>query len=160
MIAISQAERTLRIQSPYFVPDAGTYDAMINAALSGVDLRFMMTGWVDKKLPFWAAQTYFEPLLRAGARIYFYRAGFFHAKTIAIDSQICAVGTMNMDNRSMRLHKELMEWIYDAHITHLLEAIFDRDLEQCEEVTLQAVRSIGRWERFRNSFARLFSAEI
>ena len=86
MLAISQAERTLKIQSPYFVPDPGTYDALINSALSGVDLRFMMTGWVDKKLPFWAAQTYYEPLLRAGAHIYLYEAGFFHAKTIAIDS--------------------------------------------------------------------------
>ena len=61
MIAISQAQRSLKIQSPYFVPDPGIYDAMINAALSGVDLRFMMTGLIDKKLPFWAAQTYYEP---------------------------------------------------------------------------------------------------
>jgi cardiolipin synthase len=160
MLAISQAERTLKIQSPYFVPDPGTYDALVNAALSGVDLRFMMTGWVDKKLPFWAAQTYYEPLLRAGARIYLYDAGFFHAKTIAIDSTVCAIGTMNMDIRSLRLHKELMEWIYDAKITRQLEAIFERDLEQCREVTLKDVGSVGRWQRFRNSFARLFSAEI
>ena len=67
---------------------------------------------------------------------------------------------MNMDNRSMRLHKELMEWIYDARITHQLEAFFERDLAECEEVTLEQVRSQSRWERFRNSFARLFSAEI
>jgi len=160
MIAISQAERTLRIQSPYFVPDAGTYDAMINAALSGVDLRFMMTGWVDKKLPFWAAQTYYEPLLRAGGRIYQYTGGFFHAKTIAVDSQICAVGTMNMDIRSLRLHKELMEWIYDSRVTRQLEDIFDHDLEQCHEVTRDEVCSLRPWKRFRNSCARLFSAEI
>jgi len=160
MIAISQAERTLRIQSPYFVPDQGTYDAMINAALSGVDLKFMMTGWVDKKLPFWAAQTYYEPLLRAGARIYQYTGGFFHAKTIAVDSQICAVGTMNMDIRSLMLHKELMEWIYDVGVTEQLEEIFDNDLEQCHEITLDEIRSLSRGKRFRNSVARLFSAEI
>jgi cardiolipin synthase len=160
MLAISQARHSLKIQSPYFVPDPGTYDAMVNAALSGVDLRFMMTGWVDKKLPFWAAQTYFEPLIRAGARIYLYEAGFFHAKTIAIDSEICAIGTMNMDIRSLRLHKELMEWIYDREVTWQLEEIFARDLEQCREVKLEDLRSASRWARFRNSFARLFSAEI
>ena len=160
MIAISRAERTLRIQSPYFVPDRATYDAMINAALSGVDLKLMMTGWVDQHLPFWAAQTYYEPLLRAGGHIYQYTAGFFHAKTIAVDSSICAVGTMNLDNRSLRLHKELMEWIYDAALTRRLEEIFDADLEQCREVTLDDVRSVGRLKHFRNSCARLFSAEI
>ena len=160
MIAISQAQRTLFIQSPYFVPDPGIYDAMINAALSGVDLRFMMTGMIDKKLPFWAAQTYYEPLLRAGAHVYLYEAGFFHAKTIAVDSQICAVGTMNMDIRSLRLHKELMLWMFDQELTRQLEAIFERDLLHCREMTLADVRSVSRWQRFRNSFARLFSAEI
>ena len=160
MIAISQAERTLRIQSPYFVPDRGTYDAMINAALRGVDLKFMMTGWVDKHLPFWAAQTYYEPLLRAGASIYQYTGGFFHAKTIAIDSSICAVGTMNLDNRSLRLHKELMEWLYDADLTRRLEGIFDADLERCREVTLDDVCSVGPLKHLRNSCARLFSAEL
>jgi cardiolipin synthase len=160
MIAISQAEKTLRIQSPYFVPDEGTYDALINAALSGVDLKFMMTGWVDKKLPFWAAQTYYEPLLRAGGRIYQYKGGFFHAKTIAVDSTVCAVGTMNMDIRSLLLHKELMMWIYDAGITAQLEGIFDHDLEQCEEITLESLQKVGRVANFRNSVARLFSAQI
>ena len=160
MIAISRAERSLKIQSPYFVPDQGMYDAMINSALSGVDLRFMMTGLIDKKLPFWAAQTYYEPLLRAGAHVYLYEAGFFHAKTIAVDSQICAVGTMNMDIRSLRLHKELMVWMFDQELTRQLEGIFERDLLHCREMTLADVRSVGRWQRFRNSFARLFSAEI
>lgn len=160
MIAISRAERSLKIQSPYFVPDQGMYDAMINSALSGVDLRFMMTGLIDKKLPFWAAQTYYEPLLRAGAHIYLYEAGFFHAKTIAVDSIVCAVGTMNMDIRSLRLHKELMLWIFDQELTRQLEDIFERDLALCREMTLTDVRSVGRWQRFRNSFARLFSAEI
>ena len=160
MVAISQAERTLRVQSPYFVPDRATYDVLINAALRGVDLRLMMTGVVDKHLPFWAAQTYYEPLLRAGARIYQYMGGFFHAKTIAVDTSICAVGTMNLDNRSLRLHKELMEWIYDAGLARRLEEIFDADLEQCREVTLEEVRATGPLRHFRNSCARLFSAEI
>jgi len=160
MVAISQAERTLRLQSPYFVPDRATYDALINAALRGVEVKLMMTGVVDKHLPFWAAQTYYEPLLRAGAHIYQYTAGFFHAKTIAVDGGICAVGTMNLDNRSLRLHKELMEWIYDASVTRRLEEIFDADLAQCREVTLEDVHAIGPLRHFRNSCARLFSAEI
>ena len=160
MIAISQAQRTLNLQSPYFVPDEGIYDAMINAALSGVDVRLMMTGLIDKKLPFWAAQTYYEPLLRAGAHVYLYEAGFFHAKTIAVDSRICAVGTMNLDIRSLRLHKELMVWMFDERLTRQLEDIFERDLLHCREMTLADVQAVGRWHRFRNSFARLFSAEI
>jgi cardiolipin synthase A/B len=160
LMAISQARRTLRVQSPYFVPDEAIYDALIDAALAGVDVRFMMTGQVDKKLPYWAAHTYYKRLLQAGARIYQYEAGFFHAKTIAVDSLFGAVGTMNMDVRSMRLHKELMVWIYDEARARELEETFDRDIRQCREITLDELKALSRLVRFRNSFARLFSAEI
>jgi cardiolipin synthase A/B len=160
LAAISTAQRSLRIQSPYFVPDEAMQEAIVNAALRGVDVQFMMTGVVDKALPYRAAQTYYAPLLHAGARIYQYEAGFFHAKTISVDSAFGAVGTMNMDIRSLRLHKELMVWIYDPGKARELDDIFARDLEQCREVTLEDVRSRSRWRRFRDSFARLFSAEI
>ena len=105
MTAISGAQRRVRIQSPYFVPDQAMFETLINAAQRGVDVELMMTGKVDKRLPFWAAQTYFRPLLQAGGRIFLYEAGFFHAKTIVVDSLFGAVGTMNMDVRSLRLHK-------------------------------------------------------
>ncbi len=160
MVAIGSARRTLRIQSPYFVPDEAMFETIMNAALRGVDVKFMMTGKIDKKLPFWAAQTYYEPLLKAGARIYQYEAGFFHAKTIAVDSLFGAVGTMNMDIRSLRLHKELMVWMYDEQKALQLEQIFDHDLEQCREITLAEVAAVPKRQRFRNSFARLFSAQV
>ena len=79
---------------------------------------------------------------------------------LTADGQITAVGTMNMDIRSLRLHKELMVWMFDQELTRQLEGIFERDLLHCREMTLADVRSVGRWQRFRNSFARLFSAEI
>ena len=86
---------------------------MINAALSGVDVRFMMTGIPDKPIALWAAQTYYRKLLEAGARVFLYEAGFLHAKTIVVDHTVSAVGTMNMDQRSLKLHKELMVWVFD-----------------------------------------------
>jgi cardiolipin synthase A/B len=71
-----------------------------------------------------------------------------------------AVGTMNMDVRSLRLHKELMVWIYDEQKALELERIFDNDLEHCREITLIDVDAVPAHIRFRNSFARLFSAQI
>jgi len=157
MIAVGNAERRVWIQSPYFVPEVGLDDTLMNAALSGVDVRFMMTGVPDKKIPYWAAWTYFEPLLKAGARIYLYKAGFLHAKTIAVDSQICAIGTMNMDSRSLRLHKELMVWLFDERLTNEQERLFEEDMADCREVTLEDLKGQSFAERFRNSFMRLFS---
>jgi len=157
MIAIGNAERRVWIQSPYFVPEVGVYDTLVNAALSGVDVRFMMTGVPDKKVPYWAAWTYFGPLLEAGARIFLYKAGFLHAKTIAVDSQLCAIGTMNMDIRSLRLHKELMVWLFDEKLTQEQERLFEEDMANSHEVTWEELKSLTFGERLRNSFMRLFS---
>jgi len=157
MVAMGQAEESIWVQSPYFVPDYSVYDIMINAALSGIDVRLMMTGIPDKPIALWAAQTYYRKLIEAGAHVYLYQAGFFHAKTIIIDGMIAAVGTMNMDQRSLKLHKELMVWVFDRDFARQVGDSFVADMENCHEVTLDDVLSIGRLRRFRNQAARLFS---
>ncbi len=157
MLAIGNAEKRVWIQSPYFIPEVGLYDTMINAALSGVDVRFMMTGVPDKKVPFWAAWTYFRRLLKAGVHVYLYEAGFLHSKTLTADGQITAIGTMNMDIRSLRLHKELMLWMYDEKLAYRQERLFEEDIANSHEVTLQELDQLSLTTRFRNSFMRLLS---
>jgi cardiolipin synthase A/B len=157
MLAVGNAAKRVWIQSPYFIPEVGLYDTMINAALSGVDVRFMMTGVPDKKVPFWAAWTYFRPLLKAGVKVYLYEAGFLHSKTLTADGQITAIGTMNMDIRSLRLHKELMLWMYDEGLAGRQEQLFEEDIANSHEVTLMDLDSLSRTTRFRNSFMRLLS---
>jgi cardiolipin synthase A/B len=157
MVAIGQAEESVWIQSPYFIPDYSIYDVMINAALSGVDVRFMMTGIPDKPIALWAAQTYYKKLIDAGARVFLYKAGFLHAKTIVVDGTVSAVGTMNMDQRSLKLHKELMVWVFDKGFAQQVADAFQADVADCHEVTLEDVLSIGRLKKFRNQAARLFS---
>ena len=157
MIAIGQAHKSVWIQSPYFIPDYSLYDSMIDAALAGVDVRFMMTGVPDKKIPFAAAQTYFKKLLDAGGKIYEYEAGFFHSKTIVVDDEICAVGTMNMDVRSLKLHKELMAWVFDQGFAHQVRDSFLEDMDHCHLVTMEDVLAVGHVAHFGHQAARLFS---
>jgi cardiolipin synthase len=157
MIAISGAERTLRIQSPYFVPSDSIYDAMLDAALSGIDVQFMMTGLPDHKSAFMAAKSYWPDYLRAGGRMFMYEAGFFHAKTIAVDSLVSSIGTMNMDLRSFSLQKEIMTWVYDADRAKALEAVFEADLAKCREVTIDEVERFGFGQTLGYSSARLMA---
>ncbi|MBS3956470.1 MAG: cardiolipin synthase [Clostridiales bacterium] len=155
--AVASADRSIRIQSPYFVPDQAFYDGLITAGLSGIDARFMMTGVPDKRIPFWAAFTYFPKLLAAGVRVYQYTAGFFHAKAIAVDSTFCAIGTANIDVRSFSLHDEMAMFIYDAEVTRQVEAVFEYDTRLSREITAEEIARAGRLERFRNSLVRLMS---
>ena len=156
-IAISGARRRVWIQSPYWVPDPTMLDTIVNTSLAGVDLKFMMTGWPDKKIAFRTAQSYWKPILEAGGEIYLYMAGFFHAKGIVIDTEIGSLGTMNLDMRSLHLHKELMVWMYDVDLAKRQEEIFLADLELCRQVTLEEVRSWSAYKRFMDSMSRLAS---
>ncbi|MCA9364983.1 MAG: cardiolipin synthase [Candidatus Moranbacteria bacterium] len=151
------ARERLYIQSPYFIPDDSLFDTLKFAALSGVDVRIMITGVFDKRLAYWAAFSYMEELLNAGVRIYHYNSGFFHAKTINIDGAICTVGTTNLDVRSFYVDHEVNAIIYDSRIASELEDSFYNDIAQCKEFTLKDYRMLGRFVRLRNSFIRLLS---
>jgi cardiolipin synthase len=157
MIAMGASEKTLRVQSPYFVPDVPMLDAMVGAALSGVDVQFMMTGMPDHKTAWFAARTYYPKLLDAGARIFRYDAGFLHAKTISVDGTYCAVGTMNMDRRSFDLQREMMTWVHNGDIARELDAQFEIDKTKCTEVTQAEIDGYTFFDKLRQRSFRLMS---
>jgi cardiolipin synthase len=157
ILAVTNANRRVWLQSPYFVPDQGLYDAMIAAALAGVDVRLMMTGVPDKKTAWWAAHSYFDMFLEAGGRVFLYREGFMHAKTVLVDDKLTSIGTCNLDMRSLTLHNEVTAWIHDEEMARRQAAAFENDLHACTEYTLVDVHAVGRVRRFRNSLMRLAS---
>ena len=155
--ALLNARERIWIQSPYFVPDEPLMTAMCTAAASGVDVRFMMTGVPDKKLPFYAAQAYYPQLMRGGVKVYQYKAGFLHAKTVTVDDQLSIIGTCNWDIRSLILHDEVVSIFYDEGVARRYAAEYERDIEHCELITQEALASLSRGQQFRNSVYRLFS---
>ena len=157
LLAISSADEKLRIQSPYFVPDEAIQEALVAQSFAGVDLRLMMTGVPDKRLPWWAAFTYVDDLVEAGAHVFHYRAGFFHAKTMTVDGAIAIIGTTNFDIRSFALHDELSIVFYDEAMAAQVDAAFDADVAQSFEFTIADIHAIGRLARMRNALARLSS---
>lgn len=156
-LLISSAEHTIYIHTPYFIPDASIVMALKTAALSGVDVRIILTGLLDKRLPYWAALTFVGELLAAGVRFFYYNQGFMHAKTIVVDSKCCSVGTANMDIRSFQLNYEINALIYDAKMASVIVDRFHKDLDFCREFTQADYDAISRPKKLRNSLARLFA---
>ncbi len=157
LIAIASAEKRVQIQSPYFIPDQGIEDALVSQSLAGVETRLMMTGVPDKRIPWWAAFTYLDDFVRAGGRVFQYRAGFFHPKTMTIDGSVAVIGTTNFDIRSFELHDELSIVFYDEDVAASQDAIFEEDLANSAEYTLADATGISRLQRLRNALARLSS---
>lgn len=156
-LLISCAEKTIYIHTPYFVPDATIVMALETAALSGIDVRIMLTGFRDKQLPYWAAMTYLKDLLKAGVKFYYYTKGFMHAKTVVVDAEICSIGTANLDIRSLQLNYEINALIYDEKTAQDVYKQFLTDIKDAQEYTLQDYYKVSKVKQLRNSLVRLFS---
>ena len=90
-------------------------------------------------------------------KVYQYTAGFLHAKTVTVDDQLSIIGTCNWDIRSIILHDEVVSIFYDQGIATRYAEQYERDIEDCEQITMDFLQSLSRGQRFRNSLARLFS---
>ncbi len=154
---ISNADREVFIQSPYFIPSSTIQNAMETAALSGVQIHLMITGVPDKRIPFWVAQTYMHTLFTAGVHIYFYEKGFLHAKMIVVDDKMATVGTCNMDIRSFHLDYEVNIIYYDDTVTRKLKTQYLEDLKQCRQLTEKDMEKQCVVTRLRNSLFRIIA---
>ena len=103
---LAQSKDYVYIFTPYLAISDEMSLALMSAAKRGVDVRMVLPGIPDKKLAYQLSRSYFEPLLKAGVRIYEYTPGFIHAKSYVSDDDIAVVGTINMDYRSLYLHFE------------------------------------------------------
>jgi cardiolipin synthase len=156
---ITSARHHVYIQTPFFILDDTISEALKASALAGVDVQIMLgdVGY-GSRLPYWAGYTYMAEVASAGAKFFLYRRDrYFHPKTISIDSEICSIGSANMDIRSFSINYELTALIYDRGKVLELEQAFERDRADCEEFDLEAYQRSRSLARFRDSFARLFS---
>jgi cardiolipin synthase len=157
-LMIVTAQRRVYMQSPYFILDASIAGALRSAAMSGIDVKVMLTARASgDKVPGWAGNTFMADVVTAGVRIFLYQKGYLHAKTISIDSDVCSVGSANIDIRSFSINYELNAVIYSERIAKELEDDFERDLAHCTEFDLAEYQSRNPVVRFRDSVARLFS---
>ncbi len=106
MNAIYGAKKSIFVGCPYLVADNGIRDALANAARRGVDVRLIIPQNPDKKTVYILTRHYASELMKAGVKIYFYRDGFIHSKTLVCDGTLAFCGTVNLDYRSMVHHFE------------------------------------------------------
>ncbi|HUM45845.1 MAG TPA: cardiolipin synthase [Chitinophagales bacterium] len=155
--AIATAQKEVFITTPYFIPNESILDAIKKAALSGVAVHLLVPGTSDVKFVNFASRAYYGELLSVGVRIFLYRKGFIHAKTIAVDDNLSIVGTANMDLRSFDLNFEAVAVIYDKGINEQLKASFYNDLKDSEEIIAEEWLKRSKWIHLAEATAKLVS---
>lgn len=155
--ALSCADKSVRIMTPYFLPDAGLISALNVAALRGVEVDILLPQRNNLRLVQWASTAELWQVLGPGCRVWLVPPPFDHSKLMLVDGVWSLIGSANWDSRSLRLNFELDVECYDAELGGTLEDLVRRKLEKAVPVTLADLEDRNILFKLRDGVARLFS---
>ena len=151
--AIGCAQRSVKILTPYFLPDDRLMSALILAAMAGVTVDVVIPEAGDHPYLDWAMRAHIAPLLRTGARVWRAPKPFEHSKLFVVDDGWSLIGSANWDMRSLRLNFELNMEVCCPQFGALVSAAIDR--RQGDPLTLGEINARSLPIRLRDSAVRL-----
>jgi len=159
-LLIASARESIRIASPYFVPDGSLCAELERAARRGVAVTVVVPGrWNNHPLTRLASRRRYGRLLEAGIAIHEYQPAMMHAKVLIVDRVWSVVGSTNFDNRSFGLNDEVNLAVLQPALAERLEADFAADLAASAAVTLEEWRRRGLGERAFAALARVLERQ-
>lgn len=155
--ALAEAQRNVRIVTPYFIPDATLRTNLSLAAMRGVIVDIVLPE--TNNLPFcdWAATPQLEWLARAGCRIWKTKGYFDHSKIMTVDGVWAMIGSANWDDRSLRLNFEFNLECYGETFTRELDALVERKISTARPLSYEELASRSFPVRIRDALFRLAS---
>jgi cardiolipin synthase A/B len=152
---IYNAQQTLTLTTPYFVPDEALLTALISAAQRGVRVTLIMPADVDSRLARLASRSIQGDLVAAGVRVLLFKGGLLHTKSVTVDGAFSLFGSLNLDPRSLHLNFEITLAIYDEDFTAGLAALQAEYAHQSRAIALAAWQARSRPQKLLENAARL-----
>ncbi|TDN45830.1 cardiolipin synthetase 2 [Curtobacterium flaccumfaciens] len=153
------AQKKVSITSPYFVPDDSMLYAITTTAQRGVEVELFVGEMGDHAMTWHAQRSYYEGLLRAGVKIWLYRAPtILHAKHFTIDDEVSVIGSSNMDMRSFSLNLEVSVMVRGKRFVDALREVQDAYKEHSFELRLDSWLGRPRRSQVLDNVARLTAA--
>ncbi len=155
--ALSSARESVRIVTPYFLPDPGMISALGVAALRGVRVDIVLPEHVNIPVVGWAATAQLWQVLQPGCRVHLTPLPFDHAKMMVVDRKWAAVGSSNWDPRSLRLNFELDVEAYCTEFAVALDDLVAARIAGSRELTMEQVDARPFPVKLRDGLSRLMS---
>jgi cardiolipin synthase len=155
--AIMDAREELVITTPYFGPDDGLLQALMAASHRGVKVTLIVPKRNDSTLVAWSSRSFYDDLLQAGVRIAEFHGGLLHTKSLLIDQRIAIFGSVNFDQRSLRLNFEISLIVYDTIFCGNLEKLIHGYLNNADVVNAAQWAKRPRWRVLLENLAHLTS---
>jgi cardiolipin synthase len=155
--ALSVAQRSVSIMTPYFLPDQSLITTLNLAAMRGVEVDVILPEICNLRFVQWAAMAQLWQVLERGCRVWQSPPPFDHTKLMLVDDAWALVGSANWDPRSLRLNFEFNVECYDTGLVTRLAALVADRRAASKELTLGHVNGRVLPVKLRDGVARLFS---
>jgi len=155
--ALACARSSVRIVTPYFLPDDAIINALNIAAMRGVSVDILLPSRNNLRLVQWASTALLWQLLERGCRIWLSPPPFDHSKLLVVDHAWTLLGSSNWDPRSLRLNFEFDLECYDPALSLMMEASIDAKLRVATPLSLAQVNGRCLPVRLRDGVSRLFT---
>jgi len=154
---LTEARRSVRLCTPYFIPDAALVSALNAAALRGVEVDIVLPQRSDLPHVQWAATHHLWQVLECGCRVWANPPPFDHSKLMVVDAEWTLLGSGNWDARSMRLNFELAVECYSRSLGGEMDRLLLARRAGSRRVTLAEVDARPLPIKLRDGIARLFA---
>ncbi len=154
---INQAQKTVKIVTPYFYPSNEVFNTIINAGLRGINVELIFPRLSDdKKFVITTNRSSYGELNNAGCSIYEYN-GFIHSKYMIIDNEYVLTGSYNLDYRSLWINFENSLIIKNKQFANEMNKnAFKNDLSKSIKITKNDIKSFNtKKSRFINKCINL-----
>ncbi|MBS1113160.1 MAG: phospholipase family protein [Nitrospirae bacterium] len=158
--SISQARTDICLTTAYFTPSRRMLHVLEEAEARGVDVKLLLPGKSDVTAAHYAGRAFFAKLLKAGVEIYTYQGEILHAKTAVFDGVWSVIGSTNLDFQSLRKNDEGNVGIIDADFGKQMQRVFEEDLQQSKQITIDAWSKRSLWEKVKEQFFSLFRRRL
>lgn len=157
LAALAAAEHSVRVVTPYFLPDQTLVAALNLAALRGVTVDIVIPRDNNLRIVGWAMLGQIRQVLKFGCRVWLSAPPFDHSKLMVVDGAWTLFGSANWDPRSLRLNFEFDVEAYDDGLAACAEREVWRKIDRSRRLTIDEVHGWSWPVRIRNSLAWLGS---
>ena len=155
--ALSIARYSVRIMTPYFLPDPAVVSALNLASMRGVQVDIILPSRINLPFVLWASRAMWSQVLQHGCHIWLTPPPFDHSKLMLVDACWVLLGSANWDARSLRLNFEFNLECYDAELAQRLDQWVETKRNSAHPVTMEEVDGRPLPARLRDGIARLLT---
>lgn len=157
LVALASARQSVRVVTPYFVPDTSLIDGLVVTALRGVTVDIVLPERGNIRLAQWASTALLWQVLQGGCAVHLSPPPFDHTKLFVVDEAWVLLGSANWDARSLRLNFELNVECYDPALAAEVAKLVDSRIAAARRVTLADMDGRGFPVKVRDGVAKLLS---